>query len=70
MNKIASVFETGAQQVSDPHRHPYEMAEIAWAMFYGLVLWEKGDGEADQNKTHLEKILDHAFEIFERGITA
>jgi AcrR family transcriptional regulator len=69
MNKIASVFETGAQQASDPHRHPYEMAEIAWAMFYGLVLWEKSDGEADQNKAHLEKILDHAFEIFERGIT-
>ncbi|MFZ1987336.1 MAG: TetR/AcrR family transcriptional regulator [Desulfatitalea sp.] len=70
MNKIVSVFETGAQQAPGRNRHPHDMAEIVWAMFYGLVLWEKGDVEAEQNKAHLEKILDHAFEIFERGISA
>ncbi|MBI5062216.1 MAG: TetR/AcrR family transcriptional regulator [Desulfatitalea sp.] len=68
MNMIASLFETGFKQDQRPKMHPYEIAEIVWATFYGLVLWQKADGEAEENTAHLKKILDHAFAIIERGI--
>jgi len=68
MGKIASLFESGFDPDQWPNLHPHELAQIIWATFYGLVLWEKSDGKAEVNKAHLKKNLDHAFEIIERGI--
>ena len=68
MDKIASIFETDLCEEYRTKQHPSELAQIAWATFYGLVLWEKSDGEVEENKAHLKKKLDHAFEIFERGM--
>jgi AcrR family transcriptional regulator len=68
MSKIASLFESGFDPDRGPKLYPYELAQIIWATFYGLVLWERGDGEAEESKAHLKKNLDYAFEILERGI--
>ena len=68
MDKIASIFEIGFSEKHRTKQGPRDLARIAWATFYGLVLWEKSDGEAEENKAHLKRTLDHAFEIFERGI--
>jgi len=68
MSKIASLFESGFEQDQGPKLPPYDLAQIIWATFYGLVLWEKSDGEVEANRAHLKKNLDHAFAIFERGM--
>lgn len=70
MHKIASIFETGLGDEPPSRQLSHELAQIAWATFYGLVLWEKSEGEAEENKAQLKRKLDHAFDIFERGILA
>jgi AcrR family transcriptional regulator len=68
MSKIAALFESGLESDQGNKMNAHEAAQIIWATFYGLILWEKSEGEAEENKAHLKKKLDHAFEIFERGM--
>jgi AcrR family transcriptional regulator len=70
MGMIAALFESGFGLDQGAGTNSHELAQIIWATFYGLVLWEKSDGEPEENKAHLKKKLDHAFEIFERGMCA
>lgn len=67
MEKISSVFQIGIQKGVCLCTHPREMAEIIWAMFYGIVLWMEESQTKGQTPARLEKIVDRAFDIFERG---
>jgi AcrR family transcriptional regulator len=70
MDKMTSFFEAGTRKESGVCRHPREITEILWAMFYGIILWGKDTNALDQKdeNAHLEKLVSRAFEIFERGV--
>jgi hypothetical protein len=49
-------------------RHPVALADIVWALFSGVVLWEESKRLIDSKKDFLKPTLEIAFEIFSRGI--
>jgi hypothetical protein len=44
------------------------LADIVWALFSGVVLWEESKRLIDSKKDFLKSTLEIAFEIFNRGI--
>jgi hypothetical protein len=46
------------------------LADIVWALFSGVVLWEESKRLIDSKKDFLTSTLEIAFEIFNRGIEA
>jgi len=65
---IARVFEEGIEKGDFIGRHPVAMADIVWALFSGVVLWEESKKLIDSKKDFLRSTLEIAFEIFNRGI--
>ncbi len=64
----AKIFEKGIEQGVFIDRHPVAVADIVWAMFSGVVLWEESKRVIDGDKDYLKKTLEIAFEIFGQGI--
>ncbi|GAB6906569.1 Transcriptional regulator, TetR family [Desulfosarcina cetonica] len=65
---IARIFEDGIAQDIYVDRHPVALADIFWAMFSGVVLWEASKKIISADKDYLKSTLATAFELFERGI--
>ena len=65
---IAKIFEEGMQQGIYVDRHPVALADIFWAKFSGVVLWEASKKIISSDKDYLKSTLATAFELFERGI--
>ena len=65
---IAKIFEEGIEQGIYEDRHPTALADIFWAMFSGVVLWEASKKIITSDKDYLKSTLATAFELFERGI--
>ncbi|WP_319521619.1 TetR/AcrR family transcriptional regulator [uncultured Desulfosarcina sp.] len=65
---IAKIFEEGIEQGIYEDRHPTALADIFWAMFSGVVLWEASKKIITSDKDYLKSTLATAFEVFERGI--
>ena len=65
---MARVFEEGIEKGEFIDRHPVALADIVWALFSGVVLWEESKRLIDSNKDFLKPTLEIAFEIFNRGI--
>ncbi len=65
---MARVFEEGIERGSFIDRHPVALADIVWAFFSGVVLWEESKKLIDSKKDFLRPTLEIAFEIFNRGI--
>lgn len=65
---MARVFEEGIEKGDFIDRHPVALADIVWALFSGVVLWEESKRLIDSKKDYLKSTLEIAFEIFGRGI--
>ena len=65
---IAKIFQEGMDSGIYINRHPVALADIFWAMFSGVVLWEASKKIISSDKDYLKSTLATAFEIFERGI--
>jgi AcrR family transcriptional regulator len=65
---MARVFEEGIEKGEFIDRHPVALADIVWALFSGVVLWEESKRLIDSKKDFLKSTLEIAFEIFNRGI--
>jgi AcrR family transcriptional regulator len=65
---MARVFEEGIEKGEFIDRHPVALADIVWALFSGIVLWEESKRLIDSKKDFLTSTLEIAFEIFNRGI--
>jgi hypothetical protein len=65
---LADIFQNTSASNSFLTRQPNAVADIAWSLFTGVVLWEESKRMIDDDKDHLKKALDIAFEIFARGI--
>ncbi len=68
LRAIADVFEQGMQQGIYKKGHPVALADIFWALFSGIILWEESKRIIDGDKNYSKPTLELAFEIFERGI--
>jgi AcrR family transcriptional regulator len=68
LEKLAGLFQQGIQQGICSHHQPTAIADVVWALFSGVVLWETSKSTIDSNKDFLKPTLETAFEIFEKGI--
>jgi len=67
---IAKIFEDGIQKGKFIDRHPAALADIVWALFSGVVLWEESKRLINGRKDFLKSTLEIAFEILNHGIKA
>lgn len=65
---MAKIFAEGIKKGEFIDRHSVALADIVWALFSGVVLWEESKRLIDSKKDYLMSTLEIAFEIFTRGI--
>jgi len=65
---LADIFQDNSEKNTFLTCQPTAIADIAWSLFTGVVLWEESKRIIDDNKDYLKQTLDIAFEIFTRGI--
>ena len=65
---MSKIFEEGIKKGGFIDRHPVALADIVWALFSGVVLWEESKRLIDSQKNFLKPTLDIAFDIFSQGI--
>jgi len=65
---ISSVFKEGIERGVFVDRHPVALADIFWALFSGVILWNTSKRIIDQRKDYLTQTLHTAFDIFSRGL--
>jgi len=68
MNIIANIYEEGVREGKFRPGNPMAHADILWAVFTGLMVWEETKKTLDPKKDFLKPTLDKAFEIFCLGI--
>jgi AcrR family transcriptional regulator len=68
LGEIAAIFSSGIADGVFINRHPTALADIFWAMFSGVVLWEESKRLIDPTKDFLRPTLETAFELFGRGL--
>jgi AcrR family transcriptional regulator len=68
MNMMAAVYEEGVKLGKFEEGHGMLHADILWATFSGLVVWEEVKRHISPKKNFLKPTLDRAFDIFCRGI--
>ena len=68
INLIAKIFELGIEEGLFLDRHPVALADIFWALFSGVILWESSKKIIDEKKDYLKQTLKISFDIFKRGI--
>ncbi|MFP4350371.1 MAG: TetR/AcrR family transcriptional regulator [Thermodesulfobacteriota bacterium] len=68
LGTMASIFQEGIDQGVFIQQHPVAIADIFWALFSGVILWESSKKILDGKKDYLKDTLKVAFEIFSRGI--
>jgi len=66
---IAAIFEEGIKDGIFVDRHPVALADIFWALFSGVILWNTSKKIINEDKDYLKKTLELSFEIFKRGLT-
>ena len=68
MNMMAAVYDDGVKQEKFKEGQGMLHADILWAIFSGLVVWEGAKHQIDPRKDFLKPTLDRAFDIFYWGI--
>lgn len=66
---MADIFENGIKEGVFIDKHPHALADVLWAMFSGLILWEESKRIIDERKDYLRSTLEVAFQIFNQGIS-
>jgi len=70
LGMIAETYEEGIRQKKFTGSLGIVQADIIWAIFTGLVLWEDAKKLVDPSKDFFDQTFDRAFEIFSSGIRA
>lgn len=68
LQSMAGMFEQGIDTGRIIDRNPLALADIVWALFSGIVLWEESKKMINPNRSDLEKSFEVAFDIFGRGL--
>ncbi len=69
LGTMAEIFKEGINKGEFIDQHPIALADILWAMFSGIILWEESKRIINKEKDYLKPTLEVAFEIFRQGIT-
>ncbi len=65
---ISTIFQDGIEQKVFLDKHPVALADIFWALFSGVILWNTSKRIIDDRKDYLMQTLNVAFEVFSRGV--
>ena len=65
---IARIIDAAIKKQSVKERNPFILADILWALFSGVVLWEGSKIFVNGSKDYLRQTLGIASEIFTRGL--
>jgi AcrR family transcriptional regulator len=65
---ISTIFKEGIDQKVFLDKHPVALADIFWALFSGVILWNTSKRIIDDRKDYLLQTLKTAFEVFGRGV--
>ncbi len=68
-NLDSLIFSDGIDNGDFIKQNPMALADILWALFSGVILWEESKKIIDKKKDFLKPTLDIAFDIFRQGIT-
>jgi AcrR family transcriptional regulator len=68
LQAMAGMFALGIEQKRVVDRHPMALADILWALFSGIVLWEESKKMIRVERYDLKNTLATAFELFARGL--
>ena len=68
MNMMAVTYDQGVDAGILKEGHGLMHADILWAMFSGLVVWEDAKKQIDPHKDFFKSTLDRAFDIIFWGI--
>ena len=68
LQSMAGMFKQGVKAGRIIDRNPLALADILWALFSGIVLWEESKKMISADRGHLEKTFEVAFDIFGRGL--
>lgn len=68
LSLMAEIFRDGIEKGDFIQKHPIAIADIIWAIFSGVVLWEESKRIINEDKNYLKETFETAFEIFARGI--
>ncbi len=68
LQAMAGMFALGIEKELVIDRHPMALADILWALFSGIVLWEESKKMINAERYDLRHTLTTAFELFGRGL--
>lgn len=68
LRNIVKIFEDGIDQGTFIDEHPVALADIAWSLFSGVVLWETSKKLLNSKNDYLKTTLETAFKILRRGV--
>ncbi len=68
LHAMADMFALGIEKDLVIDRHPMALADILWALFSGIVLWEESKKMINAERYDLQNSLATAFELFSRGL--
>ena len=68
LQSMAGMFEQGIRAGIIIDRNPLALADIIWALFSGIVLWEESKRMINADRSDLDKSFEVAFDIFGRGL--
>ncbi|MGD9332060.1 MAG: TetR/AcrR family transcriptional regulator [Desulfobacterales bacterium] len=68
LQSMARMFDQGIKAGLVIERNPLALADILWALFSGIVLWEESKKMIDTDRNDLERSFQVAFDIFGRGL--
>jgi hypothetical protein len=68
LGTLEEIFADAMAVDGIPGHDSKALAQILWALFSGLVLWEESKRSLDARKNFLKPTLEMAFEVFGRGL--
>lgn len=68
LQAMAGMFSQGIENDRVIDRHPMALADILWALFSGIMLWEESKKMINAERYDLKNTLTTAFDLFGRGL--
>lgn len=68
LGAIAGILQDGIRQGYFIEHHPVALADVYWALFSGVILWNTSKKIINKDKDYLKQTLEMGFEVFRRGI--
>ncbi len=68
LRTVAGMFTDGIATGRIIDRNPIALADIFWALFSGVVLWEESKRMINVSRFNIQETFEVAFDLFQRGL--